>query len=141
MPATPTRITSLAPRTWPDDFVPAMVTVAAAASVCLMKPRRVIRGMACVLQGCSGLHRVHRRSAMGSGSSSFPRHLFIPRAIIPLARTVGKENVLFATLAPIAPCLHRRTQPPLEHRKPALRLPRATNEQKHRGCGGGLQVL
>src|SRR6266852_1157923 len=42
MPATPTRMTSFAPSTRPDDLVPAMVTVAAAASVWLRKLRRVI---------------------------------------------------------------------------------------------------
>src|SRR6266545_330502 len=46
-PATPMRMASLAPTTWPLDLVPAMVMVAAAARVDLRKSRRfwrVIRG-------------------------------------------------------------------------------------------------
>src|SRR5262245_26591568 len=45
-PATPMRITSLAPRTLPDDLVPAIVTVAAAASVLFRNLRRVRRDIA-----------------------------------------------------------------------------------------------
>src|SRR5215831_10779085 len=41
MPATPTRMASFAPRTRPDDLVPAIVTVAAAANAWLRKFRRV----------------------------------------------------------------------------------------------------
>src|SRR5689334_17815117 len=39
-PATPTRMTELAPITRPDDLVPATVTVAAAARVVFRKSRR-----------------------------------------------------------------------------------------------------
>src|SRR5215475_14225375 len=49
MPQTPTRMTSLAPRTRPDDFVPAMVTAAAA----WRKSRRVTWVMGEVLLGNS----------------------------------------------------------------------------------------
>src|ERR1043166_66973 len=45
MPAMPTRMTSLAPRTRPEDLVPAMVKsgkAALAATVCLRKLRRVM---------------------------------------------------------------------------------------------------
>src|SRR5579871_5772208 len=48
-PATPMRITSLAPSTRPEDLVPAMVTLAAAASVFFRKLRRVSRDMVRVL--------------------------------------------------------------------------------------------
>src|SRR5687767_6690919 len=41
MPQTPMRMASLAPRTRPDDLVPAMVTAAADARVVLKKSRRV----------------------------------------------------------------------------------------------------
>src|SRR3954453_14491052 len=44
-PATPIRMTSLAPTTWPDDLVPAMVMVAAVARVVFRKSRRVCRVM------------------------------------------------------------------------------------------------
>src|SRR3954469_727670 len=44
-PATPMRMASLAPTTWPDDLVPATVTVAAAARV-LRKSRRFWRVIA-----------------------------------------------------------------------------------------------
>src|SRR5262245_33659890 len=42
-PATPTRMTELAPSTRPDDLVPATVMVAAAARVVLRKSRRFWR--------------------------------------------------------------------------------------------------
>src|SRR4051794_28025863 len=44
-PATPIRIASLEPSTFPEDLVPARVTVAAAASVLFRKLRRVDRDM------------------------------------------------------------------------------------------------
>src|SRR5262245_55843728 len=44
MPAQPTRMTSLAPRTRPDDLVPAMVTVAATARR-FMNERRETRAI------------------------------------------------------------------------------------------------
>src|SRR5438067_8124065 len=45
-PATPTRMVSLAPSTRPDDFVPAMVMVAAVARALLRNVRRLWRVMA-----------------------------------------------------------------------------------------------
>src|SRR5690606_13167394 len=48
MPATPTRMTSLAPSTWPDDFVPAMVNrlnAVLAAAVVFRNLRRERRDM------------------------------------------------------------------------------------------------
>ena len=44
-PATAMRMVSFAPRTLPDDLVPAMVTVAAVASVYLRNERRDTRGI------------------------------------------------------------------------------------------------
>src|SRR5271157_3518337 len=53
-PATPMRMTSLAPSTRPDDFVPAMVIVAAAARVDFKNLRRVRRVMARSFPGDGG---------------------------------------------------------------------------------------
>src|SRR4051812_16613376 len=77
MPATPTRITSLAPSTRPDDLVPAMVTsgkTEPAAAACLRNLRLVILCMGYSrvrgLEGPPKAALVMRSSGIGYGTVS-----------------------------------------------------------------------
>src|SRR5262245_13928936 len=72
MPHTPTRMTSLAPRTRPADLVPAIVIAAAASSECFRKLRRVGCVMTLVL--------VERISVQSSFASSVAAEVVVDLA-------------------------------------------------------------